>query len=69
MKLIPSQDESSLQNAIAFVGPISISIQAINPSFKFYSHGIYYEPICNKTLESLDHCKLQYKHLNFKSLY
>jgi cathepsin L len=58
MILIPSQDEFSLQNAIAFVGPISVSLQAINPSFKFYSHGIYYEPICNNTLDSLDHCIL-----------
>jgi hypothetical protein len=34
------------------------ALQAINPSFKFYSHGVYYEPMCNSTADSLDHGKL-----------
>jgi hypothetical protein len=46
------------------------ALQAINPTFKFYSHGVYFEPICNNTADSLDHGLLFHdnrkKFLDFK---
>lgn len=48
--------EEDLQNAVANVGPISVTIDASQLSFHFYSGGVYHEPHCNST--SLDHCVL-----------
>lgn len=45
---IPSGDERKLQEAIATIGPISVSIDGSHRSFKKYSSGIYYEPKCNR---------------------
>uniref|UniRef100_A0A224XFN1 Putative cathepsin l-like proteinase n=1 Tax=Panstrongylus lignarius TaxID=156445 RepID=A0A224XFN1_9HEMI len=49
-------NEEDLQNAVANVGPISVTIDASQHSFHFYSGGVYHEPHCNST--SLDHCVL-----------
>jgi len=47
-----------LQKAIAFVGPISVAIDASHPSLSFYSHGVYKEPECENKPENLDHAVL-----------
>lgn len=50
--------EEKLQHALAFIGPISVSIDALHPSFQFYSGGIYYEKNCGKKNSELNHSVL-----------
>lgn len=50
---IPVGNETALEIALATVGPIAVVIAASQPSFQFYSSGVYDEPACSKT--DLDH--------------
>lgn len=50
---VPQGDEQKLMEAVATVGPVSIAIDASQPSFQFYSQGVYDEPECSST--ELDH--------------
>ena len=45
--------EPLLVDAVASVGPISVSIDASQPSFRLYSGGVYSEPACSSIW--LDH--------------
>lgn len=38
-----------LKQALAFVGPVAVGIDASQRSFSFYSHGVYEEPKCNSS--------------------
>ncbi|XP_014242774.1 cathepsin L1-like [Cimex lectularius] len=53
---IPEGDEDTLKKAIAFVGPISVAINANFTSFRFYSSGVFFEPKCNS--DKLTHAML-----------
>ena len=55
---IPSANENALMQAVATVGPISVSIDASEESFMHYQSGIYYEPLCSSSERKLDHAVL-----------
>ncbi|XP_037082408.1 procathepsin L-like [Pollicipes pollicipes] len=52
-KDVPSGSEEALQSAVAFVGPVSVAIDASRFSFQFYSSGVYDEAACSSS--RLDH--------------
>ena len=53
---IPYANESALMEAVAIVGPVSVSIDASQDSFMHYDSGVYSEPLCKRTI--LDHVVL-----------
>uniref|UniRef100_UPI00358E2A54 procathepsin L-like n=1 Tax=Myxine glutinosa TaxID=7769 RepID=UPI00358E2A54 len=53
---IPKDNETALKMAVASEGPVSVAIDASNPSFQFYSSGVYFEPNCNSSF--LNHAVL-----------
>lgn len=46
-------NERALKAALALVGPVSVAIDASQPSFQFYHHGVYFDENCSP--ENLDH--------------
>ncbi|CAK6950246.1 procathepsin L-like [Scomber scombrus] len=50
---VKADDEDALQQAVATVGPVSVAIDASNPSFQLYESGVYDEPDCSSS--ELDH--------------
>jgi cathepsin L len=50
---VRSGSEDKLQNAVTYRGPVSVAIDASNPSFQLYTGGVYYESKCSST--QLDH--------------
>jgi len=46
-------NERALKAALAQVGPVSVAIDASQPSFQFYHHGVYFDDGCSP--ENLDH--------------
>jgi cathepsin L len=50
---VKKDNEHALKAAIATVGPVSVAIDASQPSFQFYHSGVYDEPECSS--ENLDH--------------
>eukprot|EP00455_Lapot_gusevi_P028847 TRINITY_DN308_c0_g1_i1.p1 TRINITY_DN308_c0_g1~~TRINITY_DN308_c0_g1_i1.p1 ORF type:complete len:527 (-),score=215.71 TRINITY_DN308_c0_g1_i1:82-1662(-) len=53
---VTSGDTNALMDAVATRGPISISLDASQPDFTFYSSGVYDNPACSPT--NLDHTVL-----------
>lgn len=57
-KRIRKGDEDKLKEALATIGPISVSIDASSSNFDFYHKGIYNDPHCKSASKSLDHSVL-----------
>ena len=57
-RTISASNERALMQAVAKVGPISVSIDASKNSFMHYNSGVYYEPLCSSSRRSLDHAVL-----------
>ncbi|MBN3310934.1 CATL protein, partial [Amia calva] len=55
-RFIPAGDEQALADAVTTIGPITVALDADNPSFMFYSSGIYEEPNCDPS--NLSHAVL-----------
>lgn len=51
-------DENALRLAIFKNGPVSVAIDASQPTFSFYSSGVYEEPKCLNGADQLDHAVL-----------
>lgn len=52
---VKKRDELSLMYAVWKHGPVAISLDASQPSFKFYSEGVYKEKKClTKKVDSPD---------------
>ncbi|XP_070622164.1 cathepsin S [Erythrolamprus reginae] len=54
--LLPSGNESYLQDAVAKVGPVSVAINANQPTFFLYKQGVYNDAKC--TSQHLNHAVL-----------
>jgi cathepsin L len=54
---ITSGDEMALAQTSAVAGPISISIN-VQLSLVFYESGVYYDPLCQNGIDTLDHAVL-----------
>jgi len=52
-KDVAKGSEPSLQNSVAYHGPVSVAIDASQTSFQLYKGGYYYESKCSST--NLDH--------------
>ena len=48
----------ALNDALATIGPLSVSIDATPPSFYFYAGGYYDDASCKRDVDSLDHSVL-----------
>ncbi|XP_041843100.1 cathepsin K [Melanotaenia boesemani] len=55
-KEVPVGDEHALAVALFKVGPVSVGIDAMQPSFQFYQRGVYNDPNCNK--DDINHAVL-----------
>jgi len=53
---IQTGNELALQQAVALIGPISVGIDASQPSFQLYKSGVYSSPKCSSV--NLDHAVL-----------
>lgn len=55
---VKTDDINAMKLAIFKHGPISVAIDASHKTFSFYSNGVYYEPTCGNSENSLDHAVL-----------
>lgn len=52
---VTSNDPHALQLALFENGPVTVGIDASQPSFSFYSSGVYFDDNCGNTPDNLDH--------------
>jgi len=63
-----TSDQEALKHAIVTYGPVTIALDASQPTFTFYSHGVYYDEKCKNSPNDLDHQVLAvgYVHMDGK---
>jgi C1A family cysteine protease len=52
---VTSNDPDALKIALFENGPVTVAIDASQPSFSFYSNGVYYDENCGNQPDNLDH--------------
>lgn len=55
ISILPRGDEDVQKDAVASVGPVSVSMDASLMSFQLYESGVYYDPLCKNGFFELDH--------------
>ena len=55
--LLQPEDEENLKLAVALIGPISVSMLVTN-NFLFYQVGVFYDPVCQEGVKTLNHAVL-----------
>ncbi|KAF5282973.1 hypothetical protein FQA39_LY04844 [Lamprigera yunnana] len=55
---IDEGDEETMEYVLNNYGPITVGLDATHESFRYYGGGIYYEPKCKSSIESLNHAVL-----------
>ncbi|GAX81533.1 hypothetical protein CEUSTIGMA_g8961.t1 [Chlamydomonas eustigma] len=54
-EIIHAHDELALMEALATRGPLYVALDAVHPTFKFYSEGVYHRDDCGSTEDDLNH--------------
>ncbi|KAK9814317.1 hypothetical protein WJX72_003933 [[Myrmecia] bisecta] len=52
---VPAGDDAALKEAVYTKGPVAVSLDASQPSFRFYAGGVYDDPSCMWKPRDLDH--------------
>ncbi|KAG1670521.1 hypothetical protein FOA52_015386 [Chlamydomonas sp. UWO 241] len=52
---ITPYDEKAIMEAVATHGPLYVGLDAVHPTFKYYSEGVYHRADCGTTLETQNH--------------
>ena len=47
--MLPSGSEASLKSAVAYMGPVSVYVDATSAAFQFYSEGVLNVQYCSST--------------------
>ncbi|XP_014468689.1 PREDICTED: cathepsin L1-like [Dinoponera quadriceps] len=54
--ILPARDEKALEAAVASIGPIAVSINAMPKTFQLYHKGVYDDHLCNS--DTVNHAML-----------
>ncbi|XP_025016831.1 counting factor associated protein D-like [Tetranychus urticae] len=64
---VTSGSAEALELALFEHGPVTVAIDALQKTFSFYSHGVYYDENCGNTSDDLDYNLRQFSQLKVKN--